>query len=66
MLEFEDVTVLKANENKEFQQSEDLSSFQVKFDSNVKKLKAKFEQLGNPFLADEAKELYINWEVRML
>ena len=58
MLEFEDVTVLKGNEQSGFQHSEDLSSFQVKFASHVKKLKAEFEKLDNPVLADETKELY--------
>ena len=57
-MEFEDVAVLKENEQTEFHHHEDSSSFQIKYDLHVKKLKAEFEELGNSFSADETKELY--------
>ena len=47
--EFEYVTVRKRNEHTEFHQHEKSDSSQKKFDSNIKKLVAEFEQLGNPF-----------------
>ena len=56
--EFEYVTVRKQNEHTEFHQHEKSDSPQKKFDSNIKKLVTEFEQLGNPFLDDDRKELY--------
>lgn len=50
---FEDVTMLT-----KFYHLEDSSSFQAKFDSHMKKLKAEFKQLGNP------KELYQTKEAK--
>ena len=58
MQEFEDVTVLKGNDHTEFHHHEKWDSFQKMFDSNIKKLVAEYEQLGNPFLEDDSKELY--------
>ena len=56
--EFEYVTVRKQNEHTEFHQHEKSDSPQKKFDSSIKKLVAEFEQLDNPFLDDDRKELY--------
>ena len=58
VLEFEYVTVRKQNEHTEFHQHEKSDSPQKKFDSSIKKLVAEFEQLDNPFLDDDRKELY--------
>ena len=56
--EFEYAIILRGNKYTEFHHHEKSDSFQKKFDSNVKKLVAEFEQLGNPFLEDGRKELY--------
>ena len=55
--EFEYATVLTGNEHTEFHHHEKSDSFQKRFDFNVKKLVAEFEQLGNPFLENARKEL---------
>ena len=55
--EFEDITVLKGNDYTEFHHHEDSKSFQEKLAKHVLSLVTEFNQLGNPFVSDESKEL---------
>ena len=55
--EFEDLTVLKGNEHSKYNHHEDSPAFQANFRRNADNVSKEIEQLENPFIVDDSKEL---------
>ena len=55
--DFEDLTVLKEHAHSRYNHHEDLPAFQERFRKYVENLSKEIEQLENPFIVDDSKDL---------